>query len=85
MRGWCSRRFARTPARSIASRHLIADPSALEVRYLEVKAKHELLGTLVAFYGASAGTPDEHSRFFGKRRTGREDAKYLTEDRIRDR
>ncbi len=110
--------------------NLIADPAARAVRYLEVKVKHDLLGTtedehvlvpigaarlnddddvvtvtrmpavgirgvprfgraaLTAennrsltecYYGKNA-TPEkqEDAKFFGARRTGREDASYLT-------
>lgn len=110
--------------------NLIADPVACEVRYLEVKVKHDLLGTKedeqllfpigaarlnddddvvtvnrlpstglrdVPRFGRSRLTPEndrsltehyfgtntprekeEHARFFGARRKGRENASYLT-------
>lgn len=108
---------------------LIADPTAMEVRYIELKANRDVLGTredeymllpigaarlnddddtvlvdrlpatrlrgaprfgrqpltaehdrtLRDYYGATATfDPDTHTRFFGKRRAGRENEKYLT-------
>jgi len=109
--------------------NLIADPDAMEIRYLEVKVKHELLGTkddeqvlipigaarlqddndtvlvpglessrlrgvprfgrsrltaendraLYSHYGQKGpSSREDQSRFFGKRRDGRENAAYFT-------
>lgn len=128
IRGWTVKTADGQEVGEVAN--LIADPAAREVRYIEVKVKHELLGTkadehvlmpigivrlnddddvvtvnrlpstglrgipryglvpLTAendrsladhYYGKNATRDkDEHARFFGARRKGRENANYLT-------